>query len=141
MADKDKNAKNPTSYWVDRVDPELMNDMIRDSPDTTIDSNEKHESTHEVLCRPGPMLEGVESEEVPGIGKMYFPKEKSGTKTVAASAVLYMHGGGRIMGTYASGANNHICSRIAKLLNVPVLSAKYRLAPKHPFPAALDDLV
>ncbi|CAJ1970345.1 unnamed protein product [Cylindrotheca closterium] len=143
MADKGKSAKDPTHYWVDQVDPELMNDIIRDFPDTTIDSKEKHESTHEVLCRPGPMLEGVESEEIPRIGKMYFPKEEEdSTKTVATSAaVLYIHGGGRIMGTYASGANNKICSRIAKLLNVPVLSAKYRLAPEHPFPAALDDLL
>lgn len=140
MADQGKHTEHSKNFWVDKVNPELMNDIIREFPDMTIDSKEKHESTHEVLCRSGPMMEGVKSEEAPGVGRKYYPEEGSCTIATTA-AVLYIHGGGRIMGANDSGINNLLCSRIAKLLNVPVLSARYRLAPKHPFPAGLDDLV
>lgn len=140
MADKGKSTKAPPkSFWLDQVDPELMNDIVRNFHGVTINSKESRESSHEIMCQPGPVLEGVESKEV-SAGTMYFDKKSCSSKTSTA-AVLHIHGGGRITGTHASGINNLHCSRIAKLLNVHVLSAKYRLAPDHPFPAALDDLV
>jgi acetyl esterase/lipase len=52
-------------------------------------------------------------------------------------AVLYIHGGGMIMGsaqTEALGAG-----RLARDVGAVVVSPDYRLAPEHPFPAALDD--
>lgn len=55
------------------------------------------------------------------------------------SAVLYLHGGGY----YRGSLNTHreLCSRISRAAGVAVLSVGYRLAPEHPFPAALDDAV
>ncbi len=52
-------------------------------------------------------------------------------------ALLWMHGGGRIMGRPQHGAYH--CMRIAKALGIIVAATSYRLAPEHPFPAALDD--
>jgi epsilon-lactone hydrolase len=52
-------------------------------------------------------------------------------------ALLYLHGGG-----YTTGScNTHraLAARIAKAANVAALLIDYRLAPEHPFPAALLD--
>jgi len=52
-------------------------------------------------------------------------------------AVLWIHGGGMITGSpqFEAGGSG----RLARELGVVVVSPSYRLAPEHPFPAALDD--
>ena len=52
-------------------------------------------------------------------------------------ALLYMHGGGWVVG----GLDSHdfICAELAMALGVLVIAIDYRLAPEHPFPAAFDD--
>ncbi len=51
--------------------------------------------------------------------------------------MLWIHGGGMIVGTPQFEAMG--CGRLARDLGVVVVSPDYRLAPEHPFPAALDD--
>lgn len=51
--------------------------------------------------------------------------------------LLYLHGGGYVLGTPKSYRG--LTSNYAKRLNCPVLVPHYRLAPEHPFPAAIDD--
>ena len=52
-------------------------------------------------------------------------------------SVLFLHGGGYVMG----GPQTHrgLTSRLAKASGASVVAIDYRLAPEHPFPAALDD--
>jgi acetyl esterase len=61
--------------------------------------------------------------------------------TAAASGprpvVVYFHGGGFVFGELRGG--DWICGSVARDLNAIVVSVDYRLAPKHPFPAAVDD--
>jgi acetyl esterase/lipase len=52
-------------------------------------------------------------------------------------AVLYIHGGGMIVGSPQFEAFG--TARIARNLGVVAVSPDYRLAPEHPFPAAFDD--
>jgi acetyl esterase/lipase len=54
-----------------------------------------------------------------------------------APLVVYMHGGGYIVGGLPSHAA--FCARLGKALGARILFADYRLAPEHPFPAAFDD--
>jgi acetyl esterase/lipase len=54
-----------------------------------------------------------------------------------SGALLWIHGGGLVMGTPAQG--NALCSRFAAELGIVVVSVDYRLAPEHPFPAGLED--
>src|SRR5258705_8546345 len=54
-------------------------------------------------------------------------------------AVLYLHGGGYVMGS--SITHGRLAGDIAIAVGVPVFIADYRLAPEHPFPAALEDAV
>lgn len=57
----------------------------------------------------------------------------------AERAVLYLHGGAYVMGS----RNTHrgLAGRIARSSGARVLLPEYRLAPEHPFPAAVDDAV
>ncbi len=54
-----------------------------------------------------------------------------------SGALLWIHGGGLVMGTPADG--DGLCSRFASELDIVVVSVDYRLAPEHPFPAGLHD--
>jgi len=51
--------------------------------------------------------------------------------------ILYLHGGGYVMGSI----NTHraMIGRIARASQARALALDYRLAPEHPFPAAVDD--
>ena len=53
--------------------------------------------------------------------------------------VLYLHGGGYVIGS----VNTHrdMIGRISRAAQARVLALNYRLAPEHPFPAAVDDAV
>jgi len=51
--------------------------------------------------------------------------------------VLYLHGGGYVMGSRRT--HRELASRIARDASARVLVLEYRLAPEHPFPAAVDD--
>ncbi len=51
--------------------------------------------------------------------------------------IVYLHGGGYILGSAETNLGSAL--RIGSAAGIPVLSVDYRLAPEHPFPAALDD--
>lgn len=55
------------------------------------------------------------------------------------AAILYLHGGGYCIGSPAT--HRAITARLARAAGLPVFAADYRLAPEHPFPAAVDDAV
>lgn len=51
--------------------------------------------------------------------------------------LLYFHGGGFYRGSVATV--RELCGRISRAAGMRVLAAAYRLAPEHPFPAAVED--
>ncbi len=55
----------------------------------------------------------------------------------ADRAVLYLHGGGYVMGSLKT--HRDLMGRISRAAQARVLGLDYRLAPEHPFPAAVDD--
>jgi epsilon-lactone hydrolase len=55
------------------------------------------------------------------------------------AAVLYLHGGGYVIGSPRS--HRHLAAAIARAAGTAALLLDYRLAPEHPFPAALEDAV
>ncbi|MGV2622922.1 UNVERIFIED_CONTAM: alpha/beta hydrolase fold domain-containing protein [Halobacillus marinus] len=65
--------------------------------------------------------------------KIYRPKDSDETLPV----LLWMHGGGFILGAYDE--SDGLCSDIVKAAGCVVVSVDYRLAPEHPYPAALED--
>jgi acetyl esterase len=95
----------------ERTDPELSG-----RPDPAVESADIY-----LPVRHGPVLTRLY--RVPGGGPRPL--------------VLWLHGGGFIGGSVAD--IDHVCSRVARLAGVTVVSLEYRLAPEHPFPAALHD--
>ncbi len=53
--------------------------------------------------------------------------------------ILYVHGGGYVMGS--AGSHRDMTGRLSQAAGARVLSLNYRLAPEHPFPAPVDDSV
>jgi len=56
---------------------------------------------------------------------------------VAGRVVLYLHGGGYVIGSPRS--HRHLAAAIAAAAQASGLLLDYRLAPEHPFPGAVDD--
>ena len=69
------------------------------------------------------------------------PTEIVRAKSNAGSvgAVLFLHGGAFMIGSPVS--HRSITGRLAKHTDATIFVPDYRLAPEHPFPAALDDVL
>ncbi|MBR0551822.1 alpha/beta hydrolase [Stakelama marina] len=52
-------------------------------------------------------------------------------------AMVFFHGGGFVIGNIETHAS--FCAEMARVLDIPVISVDYRLAPEHRWPAAPDD--
>jgi epsilon-lactone hydrolase len=55
------------------------------------------------------------------------------------AALLYVHGGGYVIGSLDS--HRHVVSEAGRAAKAWALALDYRLAPEHPFPAAVEDAV
>lgn len=53
------------------------------------------------------------------------------------AAILYLHGGGYVIGSIKS--HRELASRLSRACGLRVLLIDYRLAPQHPHPAAVED--
>ncbi|MDP3498890.1 MAG: alpha/beta hydrolase fold domain-containing protein [Myxococcales bacterium] len=83
-----------------------------------------------------PKVEGlvIEDIDVPGVSlRLYRPKDM----TAAMPAYLWLHGGGFLVGQPEQDEANNIA--LALELKLVVAGVRYRLAPKHPAPAAVED--
>lgn len=85
-----------------------------------------------------PALADVRDLTIPGLGgpiaaRLYVPKDAP----LPCPTLLYFHGGGFVLGSVDS--HDALCRHLCAASGVQVLSAAYRLAPEHKFPAALDD--
>lgn len=56
---------------------------------------------------------------------------------VEDAAILHFHGGGYVFGSPRTHAA--MLARLSRLSGLPAFLPRYRLAPEHPFPAALED--
>ena len=53
--------------------------------------------------------------------------------------LLFIHGGGWVLGDLDT--HEPFCIDVAIELDLPVVAVDYRLAPEHPFPAAVEDSI
>jgi len=79
----------------------------------------------------------VEDVTIPGVdapipARIYAPNSPK-----PPPIILYLHGGGYVKGGIQE--SDAFCRNLAHVSRHIVLSIDYRLAPEHPFPAALDD--
>jgi acetyl esterase len=67
--------------------------------------------------------------------RLYRPRGTPGDAILPC--FVYMHGGGWIFGDLES--HDALCCRLANEAGCCVIAIDYRLAPEHPFPAAIED--
>jgi len=53
--------------------------------------------------------------------------------------LVFLHGGGWVIGDLDT--HDPLCAEVARALDLPVVAVDYRLAPEHPFPAAVEDSI
>ncbi|WP_344554061.1 alpha/beta hydrolase [Kitasatospora saccharophila] len=85
------------------------------------------------ITRPGPADVAVRRTVLGGRPALEF--EPAGAP--ARGRLLYLHGGGYVIGSPDTHAG--LVGELARRAGLPTTSVDYRLAPEHPFPAALDD--
>ncbi len=87
----------------------------------------------DALCADGPELASITEITLNGIGVRRYHPHIVNTDV----DIVWFHGGGWVTGDldYSQG----FCRRLADGVGALVHSVDYRLAPEHPFPAAVDD--
>jgi acetyl esterase len=90
----------------------------------------------------GKVAPGVETSDrtIPGPGediKVRVYRRPGSGRSGTQPLVVYFHGGGFVLGELRMG--DWLCSQVARNVGAVVVSVDYRLAPRHRFPAAVDD--
>lgn len=68
-----------------------------------------------------------------------IPATRYRARVRSAGILVFFHGGGFVVGDRVS--HDNLVRRLALSTGADILSVDYRLAPEHPFPAAVDDAV
>jgi len=106
--------------------------------------SERRTGLSQLLSFSGPAaaVGSVEERVVPGPDgdplalRIYTPPADS-ARNAPLPALIYFHGGGLVAGTLDT--HDPICRSLSNACGCIVLSVDYRLAPEHPFPAAIAD--
>jgi acetyl esterase len=90
----------------------------------------------------GPAVDSVVDSEIAGPSgdlpiRLYRPQDPALGPSGDTPALVFFHGGGFVLGTLDSA--DDVCRQFATRLGAVVVSVDYRLAPEHPFPAAVED--
>ena len=96
-----------------------------------------YEAGSEVLDLPRAPLARVEALQLPGGDGQRRPARLYAVGPEPRPALLYLHGGGFVLGSLET--HDSLCRQLALRSGWAVVSLDYRLAPEHPFPAAVDD--
>ena len=83
------------------------------------------------------VLAEIETFSIPGPGgdlavRIYKPTSEPGLPVL-----MYYHGGGFVVGDLES--HDGLCRALARDVGCAVVAVDYRLAPEHPYPAAIED--
>jgi acetyl esterase len=92
------------------------------------------------LQQPAQDVAQVQDVQIPGPGGPLMLRIYRAAGTSADEALpclLFLHGGGWVIGNLDS--HDRLCRQLANLARICVVAVDYRLAPEHPFPAALED--
>ncbi len=120
---------------LERMDPEIRPRVSR------LKSMDPSKPLVRALFTLGPHL--MPTQRVKGVT---LSKERAGSVSVrvyrpgnaSGAGLLWIHGGGLVVGS--ASMDDRFCGDTALQLGVTIVSVDYRLAPKHPFPAAHDDV-
>jgi acetyl esterase/lipase len=92
-----------------------------------------------LMDEPAPPLARIEDIRIPGPAGAIPARvyDAAGGHAPARPGVAYLHGGGWVQGDLET--HHGLCARLALGSGALVVAVDYRLAPEHPFPAAVED--
>lgn len=94
-------------------------------------------ASRDILNAPVAPLAIVREETVAGAAGPIRARLYDTSDGEARPTLVYFHGGGFVFGDLDS--HDALCRRLALAGNIRVIAVDYRLAPEHPFPAAVED--
>jgi len=100
-------------------------------------SLDERRAGYEAVMELFPLPDGLVVEEVDAGGVPADRLSFAGADDDSGPVVLYLHGGGYCIGSPRT--HRDLASRIAEAAGGSAIVPAYRLAPEHPFPAAVDD--
>ncbi len=130
--------------WSYAYDPELIefaHNAALDLPDDVVVAR-AHSNSYLGSLEPGDttgldvsdrIIPGLEGEPDVRV-RLYVPRARASSPT---PAILHLHGGGFYVGDLDTEHGG--MTTLARELGVVILAVDYRLAPEHPYPAALND--
>lgn len=125
------------------LQPDLRALLDRLPPEASLEVTEMplHKALATLRNRPDPVIEvanapAIEEAAIDGLAgpvpiRIYRPAGRP------RGTVLNFHGGGWVCGAISN--DDYFCKLLARDSGCVVVSADYRLAPEHPYPAALED--
>ncbi|MFN2100523.1 alpha/beta hydrolase [Altererythrobacter sp. MF3-039] len=127
-----------------RKDVKALLDLLAQAGAPPIDEQTLEEARagylalHTMADRPARELAVIKDLSCPGPGgdiplRLYDTREEREPGPV----IVFYHGGGFVIGDLDTHQN--LCTEIAHHMDLPVVAVDYRLAPEHPFPAAIED--
>jgi acetyl esterase/lipase len=106
--------------------------------DTTVEQRRVGLTELMKLAGPGAAVDGIEDRTLPGpAGSLAVRIYTPAPAAPLMAGLVYFHGGGLVAGTVET--HDSIARALANSGACRVVSVEYRLAPEHPYPAALDD--
>ena len=136
---RDGQTLDPEAQWMLRI-----KDLLKEPAAETLPLD----AARKALLRQSRLVGGsqpigeVREVEVPGASgpidaRLYVPRSQVGSARQDSPLLFFVHGGGMMYCDLDS--HDPLCRFLAERADVRVLSIDYRLAPEHPFPAAVDD--
>jgi acetyl esterase len=123
------------------LDPELAV-SLKDLPEWSLTAESlsilrQFSAVESMPCPPGVVIDNCKVPGPPDGSDIPVRIYRPATLGESAPVLIWMHGGGFVMGSVP--ADDPLCLGVALAAHCIVVSVDYRLAPEHPFPAALDD--
>jgi acetyl esterase/lipase len=113
---------------------DVIDAALRAEPFGLSQSTEEHRKSFEAFAlRSYPADVAAADVTLGGVGAI----ELTVAGNAADPTVLYFHGGGYVAGSARTGT--HLAAELARRAGGRALSVDYRLAPEHPYPAAVED--
>jgi len=114
---------------------QMIVQMLRSAPDLVGLSVEEKRTAMDALTSQFQLAEDVRCRPVDAGG---VPAEWiTAPEAVEERGIYYLHGGGYVMGSI--NTHREMISRLSRAAGARALAIDYRLAPEHPYPAAVED--
>ncbi|MQP42571.1 lipase [Brucella pseudogrignonensis] len=128
-------------------DPEVLAFVKKTEESYPADANlataEDNRRYYNTMCavfrRPCPANVETEDRHIDGVPVRNYRKKNAGpTNEATATKVMYLHGGGYVVGSLES--HDDVCAELCDVSGLEVIAVDYRLAPEYQYPAQIDDV-